>query len=861
MRLTKLITIRSLSTRRMRSILTLFGIVIGVACIFAINFTNENAYRSITSLFEGTTGRVSLEIRSSANVGGLPQDLLDEVASTEGVEQAVGYLKLPAALPGEDQEQIDLNFFGTGAGGLMLHGIDPLLDKQLRDYRITEGRFIEEDSANKEKPEVVLVESFAIENSLSVGETITILTAFGPSELKVVGLMAGEGAGLTNLGKFGVITLGVAQELARRTDELDQIDLVATNTYANSEALQQLRDQLAEQLGDEYTVVFPASQGDRMAKMLSGYQIGLNFMAGIALFVGAFLIFNAFSMTVVERTRELGMLRAVGMSQRQVTVQVIIEGIVLGVLGSLLGVATGFLMSQGLMAIMSGLLGQPLDTRTVSPKIMMVSITVGVVVTLLASYLPARQAGRISPLEAIRLRGQKDEGWFDRVGWIMGLLLLIMSVGILVWNPFPYDVQFRLGSLTVFTLFFGAMLIIPVTLRVWHRLSRGLIRLLFGDLGEIGARNLERARRRTMLTCAALMVGVSMIVTTQGMVGSFSADLKTWISAYTAGDVFVSGAVPINYEFKEDLEKIEEVEHAAPLRYIEVSWLTGEEEEKISLMGIDPDSYSQVTHFIFSDPKTDTKEAMKQLTQGQAVFISGVIAEKYDLSQGDSITLRTRQSDQVFTVAAVVLDFYNQGMVVTGSWKDLRRYFDIDDVNTFLLKTKEGTDSSQLANKIEDLYKDKYQLIAESNSSLRERADALLSQAFSMFDILGILAVMVAALGVLNTLSMSVIERTREIGMLRCMGMTRWQIVRMILAEAFMMGIIGGVLGLGFGIALTQIFLSAMGAMSGYELDFVMPVRAIWLSLVVALTISQLAALIPAIRAAKTPMLSAIHYE
>jgi len=858
MRLTKLITIRSLSTRRMRSILTLFGIVIGVACIFAINFTNENAYRSITSLFEGTAGRVSLEIRSSANVGGVPQTLLDEVASNSGVELAAGYLKLPAALPGEDQEQIDLNFFGTGAGGLILHGIDPLLDTQLRDYRITEGRFIAEDA---KKPEVVLVESFASENNLTVGQTVAILTAFGSSDLKVVGLMAGEGAGLTNLGKFGVITLEVAQELAKRPDELDQIDLVASNTNADSEALQQLRNQLAEQLGQEYTVVFPASQGDRMAKMLSGYQIGLNFMAGIALFVGAFLIFNAFSMTVVERTRELGMLRAVGMSQRQVRTQVVIEGVLLGVVGSIIGVAIGFLMSQGLMAIMSGLLGQPLDTRNVSPKIMMTSISVGIIVTLLAAYLPARQAGRISPLEAIRLRGQKDDSWFNRVGWIIGLVLLIVSVGILVWNPFPYDVQFRLGSLTVFTLFFGAMLIIPVTLRLWHLLSRGLIRLLFGDLGEIGARNLERARRRTMLTCAALMVGVSMIVTTQGMVGSFSADLKAWIEAYTAGDVFVSGAVPINYDFKEDLENMEGVETAAPLRYLEVSWLSGEEEEKISLMAIDPDSYSQVTHFIFSDPKTDAKEAIKLLTKGQAVFISGVIAEKYALSQGDSITLRTRKSDQVFTVAAVVLDFYNQGMVVTGSWKDLMRYYDINDVNTFLLKTSAGTDVPQLAEKIEEQYKDKYQLIAESNSSLRERADALLSKAFSMFDILGILAVLVAALGVLNTLSMSVIERTREIGMLRCLGMTRWQIVRMILAEAFMMGMIGGLLGLGFGIALTQIFLSAMGAMSGYELDFVMPVKAIWLSLIVALAISQLAALIPAIKAARTPMLTAIHYE
>ena len=130
-----------------------------------------------------------------------------------------------------------------------------------------------------------------------------------------------------------------------------------------------------------------------------------------------------------------------------------------------------------------------------------------------------------------------------------------------------------------------------------------------------------------------------------------------------------------------------------------------------------------------------------------------------------------------------------------------------------------------------------------------------------MFDVLGILAVMVAALGVLNTLSMRVVERTREIGMLRSMGMTRFQVVKMILAEAGLMGIIGGLLGLGLGLLLTKILLSAMGAMSGYSLEFIVPTKALWMSIVVALVTSQLAALLPAIRAANTPMLSAIHYE
>jgi putative ABC transport system permease protein len=209
----------------------------------------------------------------------------------------------------------------------------------------------------------------------------------------------------------------------------------------------------------------------------------------------------------------------------------------------------------------------------------------------------------------------------------------------------------------------------------------------------------------------------------------------------------------------------------------------------------------------------------------------------------------------------VELAFYNQGMGITGSWMDLETHFRVQDVSLFLIKAEAGWDPSTVIGQIDEAYKEEYNLVIESNSALKQRANGLMSQAFSMFDVLGILAVMVAALGVLNTLTMSVVERTREIGMLRSIGMTRMQTVQMILAEAGLLGIIGGLLGLAFGLALTRIFLAAMGAMSGYALAFVMPARAMWMSVAVAVGTSLLAALFPAIKAARTPMLTAIHYE
>jgi len=858
MRLTQLVTVRSIISRRLRSLLTLFGIILGVASIYAINYTNQNAFLSISQLFEGTSGKVDLEVRNAVTVGKVPSNLLEIVLQTEGVLDAVAIVKIPAVLPGEIPTEMDLDFFGTSAGGLILYGIDPIKDRNLREYRLTQGEFLDPDSTQLQ---MVLVEDYALDQSIEVGQTIQVLTEYGLKDIEVIGFIAKEGAGLTNLGKFGILNLSVAQDLSQSLDEVDQIDIVAKVDSGDPALLENLRNALTVQLGDAYAVVYPASQGERMSQMLSGYQIGLNFMAGIALFVGSFLIYNAFSMTVVERTRELGLLRSVGMTRRQITRQVIYEGLILGCLGALAGAGMGIVLSVGLMGLMSQVLGQTLNASEIQLGVLLSSMAIGVFVTLMAAFLPAYQAGKISPLEAIRLRGKQDEGWLVSYGWIFGILLLVLSAGILIWNPFPYDIQFRLGSVTVFALFLGAMLIIPATLKFWQWLSRLPFRLIFGQLGEIGSRNLDRARKRTMLTCAALLIGVSMIVVTQGMTGSFTADLYAWMDAYIGGDVFVAAAVPVDYELKDKLESLPAVKTAAPIRYIEVSWLKDGTEEKISFMAVEPESYTSVTRFVFTDSTSDEAKAMKDFRLGGSVFVSSVISEKFGIEPGDSLLIKTLDNEQEFKVAGVILDFYNQGLVVTGNWSDMVRLFDVNDVSTFFVSASEDSSPAEAIAQIEESYQEEYQLIIESNSSIRERADLLIDQAFMMFDVLGILAVMVAALGVMNTISMSVAERTREIGMLRSLGLTRFQVIQMILAEAGLLGIIGGILGLGFGILLTRIFLSAMGAMSGYDLEFILPVKAMWLSIIVALTTSQLAALLPAIKASRTPVLTAIHYE
>ena len=860
MRLILKLTIRAVQRRPLRTILSMLGIMIGVAGILALGITNEAALGSIAELFAESSGKTDLMITSASGNEALSSGDLRTVVNLNNVQIALPIVTTQTALADEAvQEGISLSFFGFDSGGLQLQGVDPNLEPYAREYKITQGQFL---GPNLDAYEVVLVETFASDEEIEVGDRVKVVTPNGFETLKVIGLMAKEGPGQTNNGTYGVIPVEAAQKMFNRLDEFDQIDLIITESEQERE-LEDVRVEMQAQLGDDFSVTFPAGQGQRMTQMLSNYQIGLNMLSMIALFVGAFLIYNSFAMTVVERTREFGMLRTVGMTSQQIFVQVILEALTLGILGSGLGVLIGVLGARGLSGLMGSLLGTDLNVgMTIPIESLILSLAVGIGVTLFAALIPSIQAGRVSPIAALRVRGKSKEGWIIRSGWIIGLGMLVVSTVLLIWNPFPYDPQFTLGSLTTFMMFGGITLVIPATVTIWEKLTRPIMRLIYGSSGNIGSRNIERSKVRTTLTVAALLVGVAMIMTVRLMTTAFSVDLSDWINAYLGGDIYVHSSIPLRASLPQQLTGVPGVAAATPIHYYPVEFQGLEAElEELTIMAVDPPTYLQVTNFVFSDSDADKAAALEKLDTGGAVLISSVISEKYGLTAGDEIWLKTSSGLKPFEVAEVVVDFFNSGMVITGSRQDLRRHFRNDDVTMILLKVEENADVSNVIAAIDDAYGKRYRLSMESNTSMRESVSTLMDTAFSLFDVMGVLSVLVASLGVVNTLTMNIMERTQEIGMLRAIGMTRGQVIKMVLAEAGMMGVIGGLVGLVFGILLSRIFLAGMSAMSGYSLEFIVPFEAIILGLIVALLVSQIAAIQPSRKAARTNVLEAIHYE
>lgn len=358
------------------------------------------------------------------------------------------------------------------------------------------------------------------------------------------------------------------------------------------------------------------------------------------------------------------------------------------------------------------------------------------------------------------------------------------------------------------------------------------------------------------------MVGSAMILSTMGITDTFQRDLQEWIEASIGRDLYVHASLPMRMDLGPRLEAATGVAGAAPVRYFDVKWPTPDGgDESITFTVIDPSVHRRVTSVVFSSGQGEPSLLWDRMAEGDAVFLSNTLSEKHGVGQGDTITLVTRRGEKDFHVAAVMVEHYNQGLTVHGSWDDMRRYFKLNDVSVYLVKVEPGYSLDAVSDNIDRVHGQRRRLSLESNEALRSQALRLMAQVFAMFDVVVIIAMVVAAMGVVNTLTMNVMERTREIGMLRGLGMTREQVARMVLAEAALLGLIGGAFGTVFGIFVSRAALTAVTARQGYDLTYVLPTLAVVASTVIAVVISRLAALWPARLAAGLVVIDALSYE
>src|SRR5918992_2281428 len=510
------ISLRNLRARTQRALLTVIGIVLGVGIVVGVITLSDTMSSTFTELYSRAFGTAEITVTATGGSGTFDEGAVEKIRGYEGVESAAPRLSLPASLILETKGEAGL----PEVRSMRLFGVEPESAALATGFELVEGRFPEDGE------ELTLDGGTAEGAGLKVGDRVTVGTPRGPEKLELVGILRIPGGSFGGFG-FGMAPLPYAQETF---DEPGRISGIAVEA-AEGTPVSELREGLDRRLGEGLQAERSETRTQEVSNQLQGFRISLLFFAGTALFVGAFLVFNALSMTILERTRELGMLRALGSTRAMIARSVIVEAMLLGVIGSLLGVLFGYGMARGLVYLFGRAYLFEITSLVLSPFALVSAIVVGIAVTVIAALYPAMKAGRVSPVEAMRARSARAtaETGHSRVVPLLGPVFGFALAGAGI--PWIYylakNLSANLGGLVyasgivaIIAAFLGISLVIPVLVRPLAALFSPVLRLLFGVEGRMAAANATRNRARTALTASALMVGISLVVAFSALGGS-----------------------------------------------------------------------------------------------------------------------------------------------------------------------------------------------------------------------------------------------------------------------------------------------------------------------------------------------------
>jgi putative ABC transport system permease protein len=739
------------------------------------------------------------------------------------------------------------------SGQLSVSGVEPGKGAAVGAYSIVAGRDIVGPD------DFTVEEGWARDHGLKVGDAVTMALPAGRRTTRVTGVF--RFARSVNFGDIGFVAepLAAAQRDLGQPGQVSQIYVRALDRAQVSE----LQSRVQTALGPGLEVRTPSAEIANLSDQLQGLNVFLLFFAGVALFVGAFLIFNAFNVTVIQRTRELGMLRTLGATRAATIRLVLAEAVLLGIVGSAVGLLAGVGLAVGLIALMSSVfVGVPFGSLTIPAGALIYGTIVGTLVTAAAALWPAVRAGRTSPLQAMRQRAERIGGapWRPAVAGLVVLAASIPGVGIFASGDHLSTGETVYGVAGIIGVFLGVALLAPILVRPLVRVLSVPLRVFGRTEGRLAADNAARAPGRTALTASAVMVGLALVITFSGFSASAVSAVRDSIDRSLASDFIV---VPRNiFEsqgFSPELARqIAALPDAGDVSAVRFGYATIDG-KATELIGVDPASYGRISETRLDGDGTPDWSALA----GPAAYVTHNYAADEGLGAGDTIAIATPSAGvDRLRVAGVVDDRVEsqsgKGVFVStaraerdaGLTQDLRVY----------VQARDPSSRQALRAEVERVLERFPSAKVLSNAELKDEIESAFSQVFSfLYALLGV-AIFASAFGIVNTLAMSVLERRREIGMIRAVGGTRSQVRRMIRRESVLVTLVGVILGLVVGLVLAYAFVrSAASSFPG--LRFVMPWQTIVIVVAGALVVAVLAAALPARRAARMNVITAVAYE
>jgi putative ABC transport system permease protein len=839
-------TLKSLLSRKLRLILSGLAVVLGVMFVSGAFVLTDTLSRSFDSLFSTAFSNVDVEVGAVAAVNPeqastVPVSLLDKVRAVPGAQSAYGVVAADGA-----------RLIGTNGKVVTTFGA-PRFGMAWRDG--SEQVQLRTGHGPQAADEIAINAGLADSAGVHVGDRVAVLTPQEPKTMYTLVGIFGYTGGRDSLG--GETTIAFTMPTAQRvmigqTDAYSTIDMRSPGV---SQA--QLRDRVAAAVGPGYRVRTGAELARSAA---SEVQSGLSFFnkillgfAGVALFVGTFLILNTFSIIVAQRTRELALMRALGGSRRQMIGSVLVEALIIGTLAAIVGLGLGVAVGAGLAAVFSSAIGGLALAGVGVPAAAVIgAFAVGVGITVVAALLPAMRASRIPPVAALQEVATPDRP-LTRVS-LAGAATTAVGAALLGWglsgSAHSATVWFVLGGVLI--SFIGVALLTPLIARPVVSVVGALFS--WSVPGKLGRINSGRNPRRTAITAAALMVGLALITGVNVILASATASLRHLGDTQVRADLIISGQQNSDLPPTFDPAVLDKAAQLSGVRSV-----SGEYEDQ-ALVGGDRTHVSAVTSLpglVDMFPLRATEGSLGALRPDQLV-VDADTARAHGLHAGSTVRVQLyRGGPHTMTVAGV----YAKNDVI-GGWllaRDAAASFRVPQPAFGFVRLDNPASLATVKAGVAQLLADSPEVDVTDRSGYIDQQAKQFDSVLNMIQILLALAILIAVLGIVNTLALSVLERTRELGLLRAIGLRRAQAMRMVTVEAVVISVFGALLGLAVGTGLGSAVVQALHD-EGFSV-LALPWSQMGVYLLLAAVAGVLAAVLPSIRAARINVLTAIAYE
>lgn len=820
-----------------QTLLSLLGIALGVAVLVAVDLANESARRAFDLSLTTLTGKATH--RLSAGTHGLPEGLYTTLRVRDRLRPSTPVIEGLATYRGEP---------------FRLLGIDPLSDG---DFRPASARLPEGDlRALLTQPATVLMSARDLDRlGLQPGADIAVDIAGRTRTVRLVGRLQGDNpAALEGL---MVADIATAQELLQRVGYLDRIDLILTPAQAAA---------LPSRLPAGVQLAPVRADSSTQQRMTAAFQTNLTAMGLLALLVGALLVYNTMTFSVLRRRRLLGLLRVLGATRGDLFRLVLRESLLLGVVGSLLGVLLGMAIGQGLVKLVTRTINDlyfvlTVSSLLVSPGVLVKGFAVGLAATLGAALGPAWDAARTSPQDATR-RSSVERRVHRAAPWLTLAGVLVAGSG-LISLPFQGN-GLTTAFVALFMVIIGFALTVPWMLLALTRLAQPLVGRVFGNAGRLAARNVAAGLSRSGVAVAALTVAVAATVGVGTMVESFRATVALWLEQTLASDIYISlpGSAAerrrnsLPPELLAALRELPGVASVSEGRPGEVDAQFG----PLPMLALNDAPQVRRGFRFLATVDTDPWPALRR---GAAVFVSEALAYRHDLRPGDTLTLTTPQGPRPFTVGGVFSDYStDRGLVLLDRASYARLWHDPGVSSSGLVLTA-GADPARVLAAVRRLVAASGLAVqVRPTAEIRAESLAVFDRTFAITGVLRLLAVGVAFIGVLSALLALQLDRAREHATLRALGLTPRQLGGLVSLECGLMGLAAGLLALPLGWLMAQLLIQVINRRSfGWTMQSLLPPGVLGEAVLLAVAAALLAGLYPAWRLARIAPAMALREE